>query len=156
MPLEARIDCVTIDYPDRGFAVAMSEVVRFHVEGPADGGPLLLNLDPLLGASVPPGPRAACVLVVRPPGGGDVGFRTRGVVRLQRARERALFRLPRVLREAGCPTWVHGVVAEDRESGAVESLRIWISLLHLARSMERGASAATSERGDAATNGVRS
>lgn len=137
MPREARLDCVTIDYPDRGFAVAMSEVVRFHVEGPANHGLELLDLDPLLGARAPARPRAAYVLVVQPASGEPLGFRTRGDVRLERARERALYRLPRLLREAGCPIWVRGVVADDRDPGAAEPLRIWISLQHLARTAER-------------------
>jgi len=139
MPPEARIDCVAIDYPDRGFVVAMSEVVRFHVEGPADGGPLHLDLDALLGARTPARSHGAYILVVQPAGEGPLGFRTRGDVRLERARERALYRLPPLLREAGCPPWVRGVVADDRGSGAAAPPRIWISLQHLARTAERGA-----------------
>ena len=137
MPPEARIDCVAIDYPDRGFVVAMSEVVTFHVEGPADGGLLPVDLDPLLGARAPARPRAAYILVVQPAGGGPLGFRTRGDVRLERARERALYRLPSLLREAGCPPWVRGVVADDRGPRAPAPPRIWISLQHLARTDRR-------------------
>jgi hypothetical protein len=139
MPLEAELDCVTIDYADRGFVVEMSEVERFHAEGPADAALELRSLDPLLGAAAPETSRAAHVLVVRrgDDGGAGFGWRTRGTVRLVRAREAALFRLPRVLREAGCQAWVRGVLAADREPGATGPLRIWISLLQLAWSVER-------------------
>jgi len=155
VPREAEVECVTIDHADRGFVVPLSEVVRFHAERPEDAGPEdagpdavsedsvdgaleLLDLDRLLGAE-PAATRAACVLVVRPEGGPPLGFRTRGDVQLGRAPERTLFRLPSVLREAGCSGWVHGVVAGDRAPGAGDVPRIWISLLHLARSLERGA-----------------
>jgi hypothetical protein len=137
MPRDPQIDCVVIDYPDRGFVVPMSEVASFHAEEPAAdtlGG--LWNLGPLLGTQDAPSARAACVLVVRRDDGSRLGFRTWASVRMQRAFEHEVFRLPRLLREAGCSSWVRGVVAEDRESGA-EPLRIWISLLHLARSVER-------------------
>jgi hypothetical protein len=135
---EAELDCVTIDYPDRGFAVVLSEVVSFHADAAGDGLELA-SLDRLLGGEAPVVARAAHVIIVRRDEGGQLGFRTRGAVRLQRAPERALFRLPGVLRDAGCQPWVHGVLAGDRVGGAVEPLRIWISLRYLARSVERAA-----------------
>jgi hypothetical protein len=130
------IDCVVIDYPDRGFVVPMAEVAGFH-EGAAaaDGLVGLWRLGPLLGAEEPTPMRAGCVLAVERAGGGRIGFQTGALVRLGRSLERELFRLPRVLREAGCSSWVRGVAAGGREPEGGE-LRIWISLLHLARCVE--------------------
>lgn len=140
MPRDAELACVTLEYPDRGFVVDLAEVVRFHAGEPEAGLPFL-ELDSLLGAQAEATARSrsVCVLVVKRDDGGQLGFRTRAEVRLQRALARSMFRLPGVLREAGCSAWVHGVVVGDQEPGTVESLRIWISLLHLARSVERGA-----------------
>lgn len=142
MPRDAELACVTLEYPDRGFVVDVAEVVTFHGEAPA-GELRLLELDPLLGALAVAPASPAYILVVRRDGGGQLGFRTRAEVRLARARARSVFRLPGVLREAGCSSWVNGVIVGDEsgtiESGTIESLRIWISLLHLARSVERGA-----------------
>jgi hypothetical protein len=113
----------------------MAEVESFHVDGSGGGDVTLASLGPLLGAEEPVA-RGVYVLLVRRPGGGRLGFRTGALVRLGRALERDLYRLPRALREAGCADWIRGVLAEERGAGAGGPPRIWISLAHLARTVE--------------------
>jgi hypothetical protein len=118
------IAAVVIDYPDRGFVVPASEVTAVRSEAtPSVPG---VALGPLLGARDPIS-STGCSLVVRH-AGAYVEFRTAGSVRVERVARHGLCRLPRLLREAGCPSWVRGV-----DTG---SQRLWISLLQLAETAE--------------------
>jgi len=68
-------------------------------------------------------------------------LRTRARMRLEHIRRERFFRLPPVLRRAGCSPWVRGVVVEtpaappsNGSTGASDELAVWIDLLLLAAS----------------------
>lgn len=140
------IDVVVAELAGARFVSPARAILSFHVIAPRDGGAeqpgsgagteaartRFEDLDARLELAARPDPRGSSMprrgLLVE---AGDrlVEFQTGAALRFECLRRQAFWRLPRLLRQAGCEPWVQGIATLDEEvAGQAPALAVWIDL----------------------------
>jgi hypothetical protein len=128
---EAHTDVLILERDARCFAALLAPVRGFEradggVEAALDAAVSAADLDALLGLTPDEGAGARIVWIAC--GRARVALRTAASMRLAQLPPAAFWRLPRLLRRAGCASWVRGVVDVGHGADMGVVLAVWIDL----------------------------